>query len=58
MRVVKENYLQVFLEEWKYRIKETKMNKFINTQLESDSESESKSDAELIAKLESGSDSE
>ena len=34
------------------------MNKFINTQLESDSESESKSDAELIAKLESGSDSE
>ena len=58
MRVVKENYLQVFLEEWKYRIKKTKMNKFINTQLESDSESESKSDAELIAKLESGSDSE
>ena len=58
MRVVKENYLQVFLEEWKYRIKKTKMNKFMNTQLESDSESESKSDAELIAKLESGSDSE
>ena len=58
MSVEKENYLQVFLEEWKYRIKKTKMTKFINTQLESDSDSESKSDAELILKLESGSDSE
>ena len=34
------------------------MSTFINTKLESDSESESKSDTELMAKLESGSDSE
>ena len=34
------------------------MSRFINTELESDSESESKSDTELMARLESGSDSE
>ena len=52
----------------KYRVKKTQMPKFINTELKSDSESDSdldsekigaKVDNELIAKLEkSGSDSE
>ena len=61
MKVEKKNYLQVYLEECKYKIKKTKMNKFISTELESDSESdsksESKSDTELMEKLESASDS-
>ena len=43
-----ENYLQIFLEECKYKIKKAKISKFINTELESQSESESKSDAELM----------
>ena len=54
----------VYLEECKYRIKKTQMSRFINTEIESDSDSEldskkeSKFNAELMAKLESGSDSE
>ena len=58
MRMEKKNYLRVYLEECKYRAKKIQMSRFINTELESASESESKSDTELIAKLESGSDSE
>ena len=64
MRMEKKNYPQVYLEECKYKIKKIQMSRFINTELESDSdsepysESELKSDAELMAKLESGSDSE
>ena len=66
----KKNHPQVYLEECKYRIKKTQMPKFINTELKSDSESDSdldsekigaKVDNELMAKLEksgSGSDSE
>ena len=54
MKIEKKNYLEMC----KYKIKKTKMSKFINTELESDSESESKSDTELMARLESGSDSE
>ena len=34
------------------------MSRFINTELKSDSETESKSDNELMTKLKSGSDSE
>ena len=34
------------------------MSRFINTELKSDSEEESKFDAELMAKLKSGSNSE
>ena len=34
------------------------MSRFINAELGSDSESESKSDTELMARLESGSDSD
>ena len=58
VRMEKKNYLQVYLEECKYKVKKIQMSKFINTELESDSESESKSDTELMAKLESSSDSD
>ena len=68
VNIDKKNHPQVYLEECKYRIKKTQMPKFINTELKSDSESDSdldsekigaKVDNELMAKLEkSGSDSE
>ena len=58
MKMEKENYLQVYLEECKYIIKKTKMTKFIEAELESESESELESDAELEAKSELESDSE
>ena len=52
MRMEKKNYLQVYLEECKYRMKKTKMTKFIYAELEpqSKSESELKSDIELELK--------
>ena len=56
MRMEKKNYLQVYLEECKYRMKKIKIPKFIEAELESESESES--DTELKAKLETDSDSE
>ena len=43
----KINYPQVYLEECKYKMKKTKMAKFMNTEVESESESELKSDTEL-----------
>ena len=66
-----KNQPQVYLEECKYKVKETQMSRFINTELKSDSESSdsdssdsnsekvgSKFDNEFMAKLEkSGSDS-
>ena len=68
MNIDKKSHPQVYLEECKYRIKKTQIPKFINIELKLDSESsdldldsevESKSDAKLMAKLEkSGSDSE
>ena len=58
MRMEKKNYLQVYLEECKYRIKKTKMNKFIEAKLESESESELESDIELELKSELESDIE
>ena len=67
VRIDKKNHLQVYLEECKYRVKKIQMSKFINTELKSDSDSDSeldsekigaKFDAELMAKLKSGSDSE
>ena len=57
MRMNKKNYLQVCLEECKYKIKKIQMSKFINAELESDSESES-DDIELMAKLKSSSGTE
>ena len=50
MRMEKKNYLQVYLEECKYRMKKTKMTKFIETELKSDSESELESHTELELK--------
>ena len=48
MRMEKKNYPQVYLEEFKYKMKKTKMSKFIDIELESESQSESEleSDAE------------
>ena len=46
MRMDKKNYLQVYLEECKYRMKKTKMTNFINVELESESEPELESDTE------------
>ena len=53
MRMEKKNYLQVYLEECKYRMKKTKMTKFIEAELESESESESDIELELKSELES-----
>ena len=58
MRMEKKNYLQVFLEECKYRTKKTKMTKFIEAEPESESESELESDIELDLKSELESDTE
>ena len=58
MRMEKKNYPQVYLEECKYKIKKIQMSRFVNTELELDSESDSESDAELIAKLKSNSDND
>ena len=40
LRMEKKNYPQVYLEECKYRMKKRKMIKFIEAELESESESE------------------
>ena len=40
MRMEKKNYPQVYLEECKYRMKKTKMTKFIEAELESELELE------------------
>ena len=56
MRIENKNYLQVYLEECKYRMKKTKMIKFIEAELESESELES--DIELDLKSELKSDAE
>ena len=50
MRMEKKNYLRVYLEECKYKIKKTKMTKFIEAELKSDSESEFESEIELELK--------
>ena len=58
MRMDKKNYSQAYLEEYKYRVNKIQMSRFINAELKSDSDSEPKSDTELIARLESGSGSD
>ena len=62
MKIDKNNYLQVYLEEWKYKVRNIQMSRFINAELETDSEldleAQSKSDTELMAKVKSGSDSD
>ena len=54
MKMEKKNFPQVYLEEYKYKIKKIQMSRFINTELDSDSES----DAELMTKLKSDSDND
>ena len=58
MKIEKKNYPQLYLEECKYRVKKIQMFRFINTELDSDSESELESDTKLESKLKSDSDSE
>ena len=57
MKIEKKNY-PVYLEECKYKVKKIHVSRFINAELESNSDSESKSDTELMARLESGSGSD
>ena len=47
MRMEKKNYPQVYLEECKYRMKKTKMTKFIEAERKSESESELQPDIEF-----------
>ena len=58
MKIEKKNYPRVYLEECKYKVKKIQMSKFINAELESDSEPESKSDTELESESEVESDTE
>ena len=56
IRIDKKNYLQVYLEECKYRVKKIQISRSINTELKSDSDSDS--DAELMTKSDYNNDSE
>ena len=53
MKMEKKNYLQVYLEECKYKMKKTKITKFIEAELESESELESDIELELKSELKS-----
>ena len=59
MKMERNNYPQVYLEECKYKIKKIKMSKFINTEFQSEPESKSvlelKFDTELGSKFKSDS---
>ena len=48
MKMKKMNYPQVFLEECKYKIKKIRMSKFINTEIQSESESESQLESDTL----------
>ena len=54
MRMINKNYPQVYLEERKYKIKKIQRSRFINTELESDSESDT--DDELKSDFDNDSD--
>ena len=58
VRMEKKNYQQVYLEEFKYKIKKTKMPMFINTELETVSESELQSETKSESKSQLESDTE
>ena len=47
MKMEKKYFPQVYLEECKYKIKKIQMSRFINTELDLDSESDSVSDEKL-----------
>ena len=53
MRMKKKNYHHFYLEECKYRIKKTKMTKFIEAELASESESESELESDIELELKS-----
>ena len=55
MKMKKRNYPQAYLEECKHKVKKIRRSKFINTELQSDSESELEFDTGLESKLESNS---
>ena len=46
MKINKKNYLQVYLEECKYKIKKIQTSRFINAELDSDSDLEQTSERE------------
>ena len=48
LKIDKKNYPQVHLEECKYRTKKMRMPKFVNTELKSDSGSDSDLDSKQI----------
>ena len=59
MKMNKNNYSQVYLEQWMYKIKKIQMSRFINAEkkLNSNSDLDSKSEwEELTTKLKSNSD--
>ena len=65
IKIDKKRSSQIYLEECKYKLTKIQMSRFINTELKSDLDSDldsekvgGKSDVELMAKLESGPDSE
>ena len=59
MRMDEKKYPQVYLEECKYKIRKIQMSRFINTELDVDSQSDSESDDnELMAKLKYDSDND
>ena len=58
VRMEKKNYLQVYLEECKYRMEKAKMTKFMKAEEELESESELESNIELELKSELESDTE
>ena len=47
IKMNKKNYPQVYLEECKYKIKKIQTPRFINTELETDSEPDLETDSEL-----------
>ena len=58
MRKDKKNYPQVYLEEYKQKIKKIQASRFICTEVDLNSESDSESDDELMANLKSDSDND
>ena len=48
MKIEKKNYPQVYLEECKYKVKKIQMSRFINAELESDSDSEGESEFDTV----------
>ena len=47
IRMNKTNYPQVYVEECKYKVKKIQTSRFINTELETDSEPDLETDSEL-----------